>query len=87
MKIISFGSVLAGKGIYIPDLIKEKLVVEPFTMNVFGLPEAWKNKSREGQLLQVLHALHKSWLMVAVKSHHCSLAELYFLDYCFFSHE
>lgn len=44
MKIISFGSVLAGKGIYIPDLIKEKLVVEPFTMNVFGLPEAWKNK-------------------------------------------
>lgn len=40
MKIISFGSVLAGKGIYIPDLIKEKLVVEPFTTNVFGLPEA-----------------------------------------------
>lgn len=44
MKIISSGSVLAGKGIYIPDLIKEKLVVEPFTMNAFGLLEAWKNK-------------------------------------------
>lgn len=40
MKIISSGSVLLGKEIYISDLIKEKLVMEPFIVNVFGLPEA-----------------------------------------------
>lgn len=40
MQIISSGSVLSGKGIYISDLIKEKLVMDPFTVNVSGLPEA-----------------------------------------------
>lgn len=40
MKIVSSGSVLSGKGICFSDVIKEKLVMEPFTVNVFGLPEA-----------------------------------------------